>query len=135
MFNIGAGELLVILLVALIVVGPQKLPEIGRTIGRALTEFRKTQEELRRSLDIFGSDDSGDTSTPATPVPEVKPSPPVVTDEGSVEPPVPEGDSSAEDRGKDGSEGKPEASEGRATTPDGSEDGGDPRAPGANPAV
>ncbi|HXF72825.1 MAG TPA: twin-arginine translocase TatA/TatE family subunit, partial [Actinomycetota bacterium] len=43
-------ELLVILVLALIVVGPAKLPEVGRTIGRALREFRKAQDEVRQTL-------------------------------------------------------------------------------------
>jgi Tat protein translocase TatB subunit len=47
MFGIGTPELLVILIVALVVVGPQRLPELGRTVGRALREFRKVQDEVR----------------------------------------------------------------------------------------
>jgi TatA/E family protein of Tat protein translocase len=50
MFNIGPMELLVILVLALIVVGPAKLPEVGRAIGRALREFRKAQDEVRQTL-------------------------------------------------------------------------------------
>lgn len=48
MLNIGPQEMLVILLVALLVVGPQRLPQFGRTIGRALRELRKAQDEVRR---------------------------------------------------------------------------------------
>jgi sec-independent protein translocase protein TatA len=47
MFNIGPQELLIILIVALVVVGPKRLPEFGRTIGRGLNEFRKLQDEVR----------------------------------------------------------------------------------------
>ena len=47
MFNIGPQELLIILIVALVVVGPKRLPELGRTIGRGLNEFRKLQDEVR----------------------------------------------------------------------------------------
>ena len=47
MFGIGTPELLVILVLALVVVGPQRLPELGRTVGRALREFRKVQDEVR----------------------------------------------------------------------------------------
>jgi len=47
MFNIGPQELLVVLIVALIIVGPKRLPELGRTIGRALNEFRKIQDEVK----------------------------------------------------------------------------------------
>lgn len=47
MFQVGAQELLVILLIALIVVGPSKLPELSRQIGRGLRELRRAQEEVR----------------------------------------------------------------------------------------
>ncbi|BDP40849.1 Sec-independent protein translocase protein TatA [Deinococcus aetherius] len=53
--NIGAPELLIILVVALIVFGPRKLPELGKSIGQGLREFRKSTgavtDELRRGLD------------------------------------------------------------------------------------
>lgn len=52
MLNIGPLELLLIFLIALIVVGPQKLPDLGRTIGRGLREFRKAQDEVRQSLQL-----------------------------------------------------------------------------------
>jgi sec-independent protein translocase protein TatA len=42
MFNLGPGEILVILAIALIVLGPRKLPEAGRAIGRGLREFRES---------------------------------------------------------------------------------------------
>jgi TatA/E family protein of Tat protein translocase len=53
MFDIGFPELLIILGVALIVLGPQRLPEIARTLGRALAELRRTSEDLRHSV-LFG---------------------------------------------------------------------------------
>jgi Tat protein translocase TatB subunit len=49
-FNIGPLELMVVLLIALVVVGPKRLPEIGRTIGRALHELRKVQTEVRDTI-------------------------------------------------------------------------------------
>jgi len=49
-FNIGPQELLVILLVALVIVGPQRLPELARTIGRALNELRRAQDEVTRTI-------------------------------------------------------------------------------------
>ncbi|MCR5834100.1 MAG: twin-arginine translocase TatA/TatE family subunit [Selenomonadaceae bacterium] len=51
MFGIGAGELVVILVVALIVFGPSKLPEVGQMIGKGLREFRKAQAALSTTLD------------------------------------------------------------------------------------
>ncbi len=50
MLDIGLTELMIILVVALIVLGPQKLPEIARKLGRGLAEFRRTSEDLRRSI-------------------------------------------------------------------------------------
>ena len=45
MFNIGLPELLIIAAIALIVFGPNKLPELARAFGRAMREFRKATEE------------------------------------------------------------------------------------------
>jgi TatA/E family protein of Tat protein translocase len=50
MFNIGPLELIVILVVALLVVGPKRLPEVARSIGRGLQEFRKAQTEVKETL-------------------------------------------------------------------------------------
>ncbi|MEO8422806.1 MAG: twin-arginine translocase TatA/TatE family subunit [Actinomycetota bacterium] len=50
MLNIGPQELILILIVALVVVGPQRLPELGRTIGRALREFRKIQDDVKDTI-------------------------------------------------------------------------------------
>lgn len=47
MFNIGSQELLVILAIALIVVGPQRLPELSRSIGKGLRELRKVQDDMK----------------------------------------------------------------------------------------
>jgi TatA/E family protein of Tat protein translocase len=52
MLNIGPLELILILLIALVVVGPRKLPDLGRTIGNGLREFRKAQDEVRKSLQL-----------------------------------------------------------------------------------
>lgn len=46
---LGTTELLVIAAVALLVFGPRKLPEIGRTVGRALAEFRRASEDFKRT--------------------------------------------------------------------------------------
>lgn len=50
MLNIGPQELILVLIVALVVVGPKRLPELGRTIGRALREFRKIQDDVRDTI-------------------------------------------------------------------------------------
>ncbi len=48
---VGVQEMIVIFLLALVLFGPKKLPELGRTIGKALTEFRRAQSELKATLD------------------------------------------------------------------------------------
>lgn len=50
MFGIGPWELLVIVVVALLIFGPQKLPELARTLGKGLAEFRRASNELRQTL-------------------------------------------------------------------------------------
>ena len=67
MFNIGPQELLVILIVALVVVGPKRLPELGRTIGRGLNEFRKLQDEVQ---DMVKFDLGGDAFIESAPEPD-----------------------------------------------------------------
>ena len=61
--NIGAPELFVILVIALIVVGPQRLPELARQIGRGLREFRKIQDDVKDMVKI----DLDDTTPPPAP--------------------------------------------------------------------
>jgi sec-independent protein translocase protein TatA len=65
-FNIGPTELLVILIIALLVFGPSRLPEVGRTIGKGLREFRKASEDIRQELK-FDLDPEPDETPSATP--------------------------------------------------------------------
>ncbi|MEW6060252.1 MAG: twin-arginine translocase TatA/TatE family subunit [Actinomycetota bacterium] len=62
--TIGPLELLVILVVALLVVGPRRLPEVGRSIGRALREFRRAQDEVRRTMSLDLDETPPATSPP-----------------------------------------------------------------------
>lgn len=52
MGKIGTGELVLILIIALIVVGPSKLPELGRALGKTLNEFKKVSKEFKEDLSI-----------------------------------------------------------------------------------
>lgn len=49
--NIGLPELIIILAIALLIFGPKKLPEVGKSIGRALREFRKTSDEIKEKIE------------------------------------------------------------------------------------
>ena len=51
MFGIGMPELLLLLAIALIVVGPKKLPELAKALGRGIAEFKKATNELKDSLE------------------------------------------------------------------------------------
>lgn len=50
MFGIGMPELLLILALALIVIGPKKLPDIARSLGKGLAEFRRATDDLKSSI-------------------------------------------------------------------------------------
>jgi sec-independent protein translocase protein TatB len=64
MLNIGTPELLVILVIALLVVGPQRLPELARQIGRGLREFRKMQDDVKDMVKIDLDDTPARTAAP-----------------------------------------------------------------------
>ena len=51
MFNIGLPELMIIVAIALIVFGPNKLPELARAFGKAMREFKKATEEVKESFE------------------------------------------------------------------------------------
>jgi sec-independent protein translocase protein TatB len=50
MFGIGTGEILLILIIALIVLGPERMPQVARDIGRVMNDLRRTSDELQREL-------------------------------------------------------------------------------------
>ena len=52
MFGIGMPEMLLILAIALIVIGPKKLPDLAKSLGRAFAEFRRATTELKESMEI-----------------------------------------------------------------------------------
>ena len=75
MFNIGPQELLLILVLALLVVGPKRLPELGRSLGRGIRELRKAQDEVRKTIQINLDDEpsSGPAAGTSNPAPRSMP--------------------------------------------------------------
>lgn len=71
MFGLGVPEMIFILLLALLIFGPKKLPEIGRTLGKGMSEFRKASNELTRSINAELSLD--EDPTPAQPMRRTSP--------------------------------------------------------------
>jgi TatA/E family protein of Tat protein translocase len=69
MGNLGMPELILILALALLLFGPKKLPEIGRQVGKALGEFKRTSNELKRTIE-----DEMDRATKDPPPDETPPS-------------------------------------------------------------
>jgi len=51
-FGLGVPELIFILILALLIFGPKRLPEIGRTLGRGMSEFRKASNDLKRTINV-----------------------------------------------------------------------------------
>lgn len=66
---IGLPEMLIILVVALIFFGPRKLPELGRSLGRSINEFKRASNDLRNTLDdeIRAEERKAVTSSPTDP--------------------------------------------------------------------
>ena len=82
MFGIGMTELMVILVIGLVVIGPKKLPGLARSLGRSLAEFRRASDDMRRDfLDV----------TQATQFETPSDAPPKTPSEAPAEAP-PEGD-------------------------------------------
>lgn len=84
--SLGFQEIAVILILALLIFGPRKLPEIGRSLGRSLGEFRRATNDLKRSIEqevraeeiassldkAADADTARDTRAPEVKTPEVK---------------------------------------------------------------
>ncbi len=75
--SVGMPELIVILTIALIIFGPRKLPELGKSLGKSIAEFKKASNELRNTLEEEIRVDeqkreaeriTATSATPATPV-------------------------------------------------------------------
>jgi len=73
MFDIGLQEMLVIGVLALLVFGPSKLPELGRMVGRAMREFRRASDEFRSTVET--NLNMNDLDPPPPPAPDPMPVP------------------------------------------------------------
>jgi sec-independent protein translocase protein TatA len=78
--SIGGPELIVIFVVALLIFGPRKLPELGRMLGKGLSEFRRAANDLRDSLETEVARDQAQrremtADAPARTVPVTTPAP------------------------------------------------------------
>lgn len=80
MGNLGMPELMMIMLLALLLFGPKKLPEIGKQVGKALGEFKRASNDLKRSIqDEMDKAQAGLDSISSEPLkPEPKPEPPAL---------------------------------------------------------
>jgi sec-independent protein translocase protein TatA len=79
-FNIGPAEILVILLIALIVFGPKRLPEIGKTVGKGLREFRKASQDIKDEFaQTMDEDDERPQRSPSDQPPSLDGSAPSAT--------------------------------------------------------
>jgi TatA/E family protein of Tat protein translocase len=97
--SIGMPELIIIFVIALIIFGPRKLPELGRSLGKSLNEFKRASNELKNTLDeeirveesrsaerqtVPEPPRPETTAEPARPQPAPEPARPLSADEQSV---------------------------------------------------
>lgn len=75
--SIGMSELLIIFVIALIVFGPRKLPELGRSLGKSLGEFKRASNDLRNTLEEEIHVEEQVRHEPVTPEPTPAPAPPI----------------------------------------------------------
>jgi sec-independent protein translocase protein TatA len=74
-FNIGPGELIIVLIIALIVVGPGKLPDVGSALGKSIREFRKAASDVKETTSLEASKPAP-APAPAPAAPAAAPVPP-----------------------------------------------------------
>jgi TatA/E family protein of Tat protein translocase len=85
--QLGPAEILVVLVIALLVFGPNKLPEVGRQVGRAMKEFRQFQQTMTRDVqEVFSDATSASAETTPTLPPEDAPIDVASSDPASSDP-------------------------------------------------
>ena len=68
-FNVGPVELIIVLIIALLVIGPRRLPEMGNAVGKTIREFRKASTDISEATNLESE------AKPAAPPPAAPPSP------------------------------------------------------------
>lgn len=72
MFGLGAGELFLIFIIALLFLGPKKLPELAKGLGQAMREFQKARDDMMNEMNKPHPENKKDVETTATKVEVVK---------------------------------------------------------------
>ena len=65
MFGLGTAELLIILFIALVILGPKELPKVARTLGRGIRELQRAKDDLKKNIEF--EDDTDDVNKSDTP--------------------------------------------------------------------
>lgn len=73
--RIGAQELVIVLVIALIIFGPRKLPEIGSALGKSLREFKKATSEVKKSISLDDEDEPAEKGQTGEKKDQVAPNP------------------------------------------------------------
>jgi sec-independent protein translocase protein TatA len=80
--SFGPGELIIILIIALIVIGPGRLPDVGSALGKSIREFRKASSDVQEATRV----DSASPAAPPAATPPASSPPPASPSEASTEP-------------------------------------------------
>ncbi|NJD61758.1 MAG: twin-arginine translocase TatA/TatE family subunit [Deltaproteobacteria bacterium] len=75
MFGIGFQEMILILVVVLIFFGPKRLPDLAKSLGKGLAEFKKASEEVKKGIDEAMKEEPAKEEAPVAAAPKVEPFP------------------------------------------------------------
>jgi TatA/E family protein of Tat protein translocase len=78
-FNVGPFELVIVLVIALLVVGPKRLPEMGNSLGKTIREFRKASTDVTEAVSLEPEAQPATAAQPVAPATAVAPAPAVVS--------------------------------------------------------